>query len=224
MPSRPLLFAFLTVLGGFAGTAICADPQGASVPSFLLIARGDRLTVQLDRVPLRLVLSELTRVAGIRCEFPESAGNTVISEAFANLPLEQGIARLLNGHSFMVAYQDVVPIPGAPRQGPIKQLWVVSSDAARESATASQTSTARSAARTAAVQDPGALARLQALEQWSQSRQVTLRDRRSMDPVTHALVDPDEQVRARAQEIFDQAITSQAVVSPAPDPAGAATK
>ena len=40
--------------------------------------------------------------------------------------------------------------------------------------------------------------RVQALDAWAQHPGV------SLDPVTYALVDPDESVRARAQEVFEQ--------------------
>ena len=40
--------------------------------------------------------------------------------------------------------------------------------------------------------------RIQALDAWARHPTV------SLDPVTYALVDPDESVRARAQELFEQ--------------------
>jgi hypothetical protein len=49
--------------------------------------------------------------------------------------------------------------------------------------------------------DPNA--RMQALESWSRQPGA------SLDPFTHALVDPDESVRARAQELFEQALASR---------------
>jgi len=47
------------------------------------------------------------------------------------------------------------------------------------------------------LQAPDPNVRMQALDAWA--RQPTA----SLDPVTYALIDPDESVRARAQEIFD---------------------
>jgi hypothetical protein len=55
------------------------------------------------------------------------------------------------------------------------------------------------AALTAAREDPDPGARLRALEDWARG------PRDSLDPLTHALVDPDETVRARAQELLEQA-------------------
>src|SRR5947208_1066670 len=52
---------------------------------------------------------------------------------------------------------------------------------------------------------PDPQVRLTALEQWAQHREGD-----SVEPLTHALVDPDEQVRARAQELWEQALARQA--------------
>jgi hypothetical protein len=54
-------------------------------------------------------------------------------------------------------------------------------------------------ALTAAREDPDPGERLRALEDWARG------PRDSLDPLTHALVDPDETVRARAQELLEQA-------------------
>jgi hypothetical protein len=48
--------------------------------------------------------------------------------------------------------------------------------------------------------DPDPMARLQIIESWAQQAQ---RDS-SLDLLTNALVDPDQTVRARAQELFEQ--------------------
>ena len=47
-------------------------------------------------------------------------------------------------------------------------------------------------------------ARITALEQWAAQREGL-----GVDPLTYALVDPDEGVRARAQELFEQAMAGQ---------------
>jgi hypothetical protein len=52
----------------------------------------------------------------------------------------------------------------------------------------------------AAREDPDPRVRLHAIETWAAKPGKTL------DPVTYALVDPDETVRARAQELFEEAL------------------
>jgi HEAT repeat protein len=48
---------------------------------------------------------------------------------------------------------------------------------------------------------PYAPTRIRALEQWAAQS-----DGSSVDPLTYALVDEDEQVRARAQELLEEAL------------------
>ena len=50
--------------------------------------------------------------------------------------------------------------------------------------------------------------RLMALERWAQQPSET------MDPVTAALVDEDEEVRTRAEALFDQQLTREAARAP----------
>jgi len=50
----------------------------------------------------------------------------------------------------------------------------------------------------AAQEDPDPNVRMHALEAWAQQ------PGESLDPATYALVDPDETVRARAQELVDE--------------------
>src|SRR5688500_16274577 len=52
----------------------------------------------------------------------------------------------------------------------------------------------------AAREDPDPRVRLHAIESWA------IKPGKSLDPVTYALVDPDETVRARAQELFEAAL------------------
>ena len=52
----------------------------------------------------------------------------------------------------------------------------------------------------AAREDPDPRVRLHAIETWAAKPDKTL------DPVTYALVDPDETIRARAQELFEEAL------------------
>jgi len=52
----------------------------------------------------------------------------------------------------------------------------------------------------AAREDPDPRVRLHAIETWA------IKPGKSLDPVTYALVDPDETVRARAQQLFEEAL------------------
>ena len=52
----------------------------------------------------------------------------------------------------------------------------------------------------AARDEPDARVRLHAIETWA------VKPGNTFDPVTHALIDPDETVRARAQQLFEEAL------------------
>lgn len=56
----------------------------------------------------------------------------------------------------------------------------------------------------AARESPDVSVRLQALEQWAQ------RPGEALDPVTYGLVDQDEAVRSRAQQLYEQALAREA--------------
>lgn len=63
-------------------------------------------------------------------------------------------------------------------------------------------------------ESPDSTVRLQALEQWAQQPGAPL------DPVTYALVDGDEAVRARAQDLYSHQLTREAVAAPPTPKAG----
>jgi hypothetical protein len=58
-----------------------------------------------------------------------------------------------------------------------------------------------------ARESPEVSVRLQALEQWAQQPNETL------DPVTYALVDEDDTVRARAQTLYEQQLVREATAA-----------
>jgi hypothetical protein len=191
---------------------VSADLRRAAEPSFVLTVRGDRLTVKLDRIPLGRVLPELARQAGIRVEFPRSMRNDPIAESFENLPIEQGIARLLGGRSFAIFYGSASTGANAAGLDGSPQLWVLPRDAQIGSplnsaaAQAAGTPSRWSASSFAEESDPEA--RLAALDQLAQRRDAT-----AVDALAQAMVEPDESVRAKAQALFDQALMQAGAAS-----------
>ena len=59
-------------------------------------------------------------------------------------------------------------------------------------------------------ESPDVKVRLQALEQWAQQPQGSSD---SLDPVTYALVDEDDTVRARAQTLYEQQLVREATAA-----------
>jgi hypothetical protein len=218
-PDRTVASRFLSVLI-FLVLLLSALPLNAQVPpktppSWVLLVQDGRLTVNIDGAQLGDVLTELARQAHFRVTLAESTAKQVISRAFRDLPLHEGIDRLLMGHPHAVLYEEASSPLEASSGKKIREI-VVLSDAGAPSSPLTDRSPSREAnpktgadadamARvSAALQNPDPGVRLQGLEDWAQHPGGY-----SIEPLSQALVDPDESVRARAQQLFDHAVAIQ---------------
>ena len=195
-----LALAWCRVLAGIIfGIAVTSDAPHAAESSFKLSVRGDRLTVQLHRALLGQVLSELARQACIRVELPPSMRADPISDAFADMPLEQGISRLLQGRS--VAILHGTPSTQPERSGiAVTQVWVLPrQEQAQQVATEADAEEAWS--RPAFLDNADPATRLAALDTFADRHDETV-----IDAFAQAMVDEDEMVREKAQALFDQAL------------------
>jgi hypothetical protein len=194
-------------------------------PSWFLSVQDGRLTVNIDQAPLGDVLAELARQANFRVSLAESTGKQVISRAFRALPLHEGIDRLLMGHPHAVLYEEPSPSLEPSSVKKIREIVVLSDAGAppsqltarpptREADVKSGKDVDAMARVSAALQDPDPAVRLKGLEDWAQHPGGY-----SIEPLTQALVDPDEAVRARAQQLFDHALAIQGGDTSPPPPA-----
>jgi hypothetical protein len=170
---------------------------------------GDRLTVQLDRVPLSLVLAEVARQAGLRVSRSEAVAGVLVSASFRGLPLDEGLERLLRAQPHVLAYDPVPATPESPASWRVSEILVFAM---------AQPPAADQPAGDSAVPvlaDPDPQVRIQALEAWVQQRQGD-----SVDTLTYALVDPEEQVRVRAQELWERLLATPPPASPLPSSPG----
>ena len=71
----------------------------------IISAQEGRLTVQIHRVPLREVLAELAETVPLKVTIKENAGEDLVSALFIDLPLEEGIERLLQGQEYALLYK-----------------------------------------------------------------------------------------------------------------------
>ncbi len=161
-----------------------------------LRVQGNRLTVQLDRVPLERVLAELARQAHLQVHFPPSLRADILSDAF-DLPLDQGLSRLLMRYSFAI-------LPGRPstrdQESVLAQLWVLPKSAnGPPERLAAEAQAGWSRPEFLDEEDPThRLAALDAL--------TGRADANALDALSQAMVDTDEAVRAKAQALFDRAL------------------
>jgi hypothetical protein len=195
------------------------------------------LTVQLERIPLRLAIAEVTKQAGVQIILEDGAGNEPVTASFHALPLDEGIRRLLGPHSYAVIYAAAGTPAGPPdrpslshpRPRPTKEDHLdpvlpegerLRLEELRQEAWTAEDPTERGralAALTRRVDDREALALLTAAlgdaEAQVRGKAVELvadrRDPEAVELLTRALADPDEQVRARAQELLEEIAARQ---------------
>ena len=167
-------------------------------------------------MPLREVLAELARQANLHVAFSEATGRELVSASFWHVPLDQAIGRLLGTRSYALVYAPTASGPSTRAPGRISELIVLSGTdqpADREEARLAEPTQAEG------LGHPDPQVRIAALEQWAQHREGD-----SVDPLSHAMVDPDEQVRARAQELWEQALARQAEAAQVSEPSPPAGK
>lgn len=190
-------FAALALLAGTACAGARADP-GAS-PPFTVALHGDRLSVRVEGVPLVRVLEELRRQAGIETEFLGAPPSGVIWQTFSDLPLEEALSSLLGGHSYALYYAMAPAQTGAATAPESLRLLIVPPPT-RLPDTPVVARIAPGGAP-AAVDNPATNSTL--------DTPLILHPAGSLDALAQAMVDPDENVRARAQQAFERALAAR---------------
>jgi hypothetical protein len=95
------VFIFLPFLGWYAGGA---GAEARSGTSYVLTLQYDHLSAAIENLPLRDVLEKLSRLTDIEVSLEGSVGDESVTVEFKNLPLEDGIRRILQGKSFALTY------------------------------------------------------------------------------------------------------------------------
>jgi len=87
------------------GAAWAGEEQsaGMTAPGFALSMRDNLLSAKIEGAPLWQVLAELSR-AGVKVSFEDLSSEEKVSATFEDLPLEEGIKRLLQGKNHTLAY------------------------------------------------------------------------------------------------------------------------
>jgi HEAT repeat protein len=201
--SRLLPILLLGVLGMLGGALSArAEPRHPGSPSWVLAVQGDRLTVELHGVPLGEVLAELARQATLHVALSEATGHELVSVSFRHVPLDQAIRRLLGTRSYALVYAPSASGPGAREPRRISELIVLSG---KGQPVEGEEARQAEPIEAEVLGHPDPQVRIAALEQWAAYREGD-----SVDPLTHAMVDPDEQVRARAQALWEGALEGAA--------------
>lgn len=179
MSSTRCVRALVMSAGWLYGACAGADPgpasSPASSPAVAVVVQGDRLSGRIEHAPLRGVLAELRRQAGIQSEFIDPADNDTVTQAFEAVPLVEALSLLLNGRSFAI-FHDAAPTGEGATQQP-RGLRLVILPRAGVVAPATRVAVANAAP--------------------------------DLNDLAQAMVDPDEGVRTRAQEMFEEALKNQ---------------
>lgn len=206
---------------------VAAQRASRDAPPWSISVREGQLSASIDRIPLRRVLEELARQTPLRLSMSEAWRDHPVTAHFRALPFEEAMAQLLAGLTYALVYTPAPHGGGLPATPPIGDLMVFDAAPAtqpalsREAADLARTTgteppqgpdQAQAAALldtppewAAALHHPDTEVRREALKHWAAQGAAT-----PLDPLTHALVDPDESVRARAQELVERVWAAQA--------------
>jgi hypothetical protein len=91
----------LPFLGWWEGRIKTAS---ASETSFILAIHDNLLSAKIETVSLTKVLERLAQLTLIESSLDGSIGNETVTVEFENLPLEEGIRRILQGKSYALTY------------------------------------------------------------------------------------------------------------------------
>ncbi len=173
----------LLVIATLSSPLPAADLAVRTLGRFTVNVRGKLITLAVEKAPLVRLLKEIGQQAEIEVDYPSSIQSELVSDSFTDLPLEQALSRLLVGRSFVLFYRASDPRTTMRAFG--GRLVLLAKDGGHSTP----------------IAPPPAATRLAALERLSQRR-----DAAAVDEMARAMVDPDDEVRTRAQAMFDHAL------------------
>ncbi|MFQ5455647.1 MAG: HEAT repeat domain-containing protein [Nitrospirota bacterium] len=90
------------------------------------VANGN-ITASFRDIKLEEILKEIERQSGIRVFFEGDSGRKMVSRDINNLPLAEGIERILNGQNFILVYNTDERIEGKKTVGSgLAEIWILS--------------------------------------------------------------------------------------------------
>jgi len=179
--------------------AVVIEMPGLADGAIQLTISGGRVWLVATEATAGHILAEWARVGQTQILNADRLSSDPLTLQLTNVTEQHALEVLLRSAAGFVAVRRPVDVPSGSRFDRI--LILPSSPAVSAAAATAAIGPAASAGALAdAGTDPDPEARLTALEAWARD------PGESLDPVTSALVDPDERVRARAQELFEEAL------------------
>jgi hypothetical protein len=179
-----------------------ADQEGAP---FLIVERqGDRLSVRIRNTPWAAVLKELERQTGIPIQVEGSLAGT-LTQAFEDLPLEQGLRRLFRNINRVFFYE-----PGRRTDtaaGPLTRVWLFprngsGADAAEREAPLRSAGTSTEALPSAEGVKPEEEPAAQSGQGERRSALQALAEQGKVEALQQAVFDADPTLQAAAFELL----------------------
>jgi len=209
-------------LGGVLFFLVTGLPQGmvrADTPSGTvdLSVRGNLLSVQINQASLREVLGALARQIPLTVTAPSPVLQDRVTMTFTNVPLEEGIERILQGRQFALISTRASDTQGLPAQAKVLEIVVLNSAdspspmASLETLAPSPLPVRRAALKFfqeedplnylkwKAIQGPDADTRLAALERLSERGD----EGEVLETMVTALEDEAPEIRAAALELLE---------------------
>jgi hypothetical protein len=209
------LSAVLLLFPLFWVNAAHAQHAPRDPPSWMLSVDDRQMTAAIDRVPLHLVLEQLSHQVPLRLTLGENWRDYLVTAHFRALPLDEALARLLTGLPYGLIIYDPAPSAASAATKPVVELLLTrrpppstatrASDAPAIAINPAERQTGMLEAPpewAAVLQHPDPVVRIQALQRWAEQDTPTV-----LNPLTQALVDPDESVRTRAQALVERVWT-----------------
>ncbi len=107
------------------GMTASAEPSNTSPRPLVLSVRGDRISVKIDHVSLQEVLAELARQVPLTVYVAGPVAQEPVAMTFRNLPLEEGVKRILEGKQYVLIHDRPSSANGAPGGGRIVKILVM---------------------------------------------------------------------------------------------------
>ena len=212
MPLRQFTITLFLVFAIFISQTTFVTASSEHVSSHRLVVTKDqrKLTAKIEHVPLQDVLQDLANRLSINVSLLGFDGPHRVSTSFTELPIEQGIERLLQGQDYALLYT-------GPSSSHIKEIIVLSRQNTANHSSSTRTAEVRLTKRKSKIgtekpeqlQDQAIETRGQVLNELA-SKLDNLVQISEHDPIqrvsrlTQATKDPHPQVRALAKALLEQ--------------------
>ena len=100
---------WLGIAGGASAETACYD-----APDFRLVLEGPAMALESEGACLGAILDDLVRRTSMRVELPPGLGARPVAAAFAGLPAEQGLRRILEGTDYLLSREDSAEAAAIP--------------------------------------------------------------------------------------------------------------